>query len=240
MTSFPSLIIDRPFIISHRGLADENVEKSSSAINDTNDTCDLIKIDIRQNSDGEFVLFNDETLEGLAGVNKKIREITYDELFEHSIHDSDEEILSLEDAVSKISVPILAEIKETYTLEDIEKIVDLTSRTHYQSFSPDIIRDVSRYVSCALGLICSDSSYENQTDTKTVLGPFEGIDFVEEHTGTFVSIPYKLVTEEVVSYAHERDIAVFVWDLNSSEEVERMRFLGIDGLIVDTTEIVRS
>lgn len=230
------MITDRPLIIGHRGLADENVENSLSAIQDSNDKCDMIEVDIRQTADDRFVLFHDKTLDRSSNASLSIEDLTYNELLNYKLFGSDQHIISLGEAVKSIEIPILAEIKKA---DDIEAIVNSSSRTHYQSFDPYILQEVRRYVSSSLGVICGDDSYDAQTDTDNLLRPLDGIDFVfDELTGTFVSVPYKLVTEDIINYAHDKNIAVFVWDLSLSDQVEEMRKLDVDGLIVDSVDIL--
>lgn len=44
---------------------------------------------------------------------------------------------------------------------------------------------------------------------------------------------YKLIDEGVVNRLHEKDIAVIPWTINDPEEMERLRAMGVDGIITD-------
>lgn len=222
-------------IIGHRGLSEDNIENTLSAVKDTNEKCDMIEVDIRQTADDELIVFHDSTLERATGEPVSIKDSQYEELLNYTIFGSKEKIPTLEEVVQTSSTPILAEIKNA---DDLEQISKICSRTVYQSFDPHILNKLRDYVSTSIGILCTDGSYNTQTELARHITPEEGVGFIKDLGGSFVSIPYPLISGDIVTHAHSNDIAVYIWDLNSMEQVTEMRELGVDGLILDSIEIV--
>ncbi|NCU02370.1 MAG: glycerophosphodiester phosphodiesterase [Chitinophagaceae bacterium] len=50
---------------------------------------------------------------------------------------------------------------------------------------------------------------------------------------TIYSPHYSLVNKEVISYCHQRNIKVIPWTVNTKEEIEQLKKLGVDGIISD-------
>nr|WP_052447535.1 glycerophosphoryl diester phosphodiesterase membrane domain-containing protein [Clostridium polynesiense] len=68
-------------LISHRGITEREPENSLSAIKASIEhNLNYAEIDVQMTKDGVVVLMHDETLKRLAGINKKVRDINYNEL----------------------------------------------------------------------------------------------------------------------------------------------------------------
>lgn len=50
---------------------------------------------------------------------------------------------------------------------------------------------------------------------------------------TIYSPHYSLVTKELISYCHQRNIKVIPWTVNTKEEIEQLKTMGVDGIISD-------
>lgn len=50
---------------------------------------------------------------------------------------------------------------------------------------------------------------------------------------TVYSPAYSLVNETLIKYCHERKIKIIPWTVNSKEEIERLKKMGVDGIISD-------
>lgn len=50
---------------------------------------------------------------------------------------------------------------------------------------------------------------------------------------TIYSPHYSLVNEELIKYCHERKIKIIPWTVNTKEEIERLKKIGVDGIISD-------
>ena len=50
---------------------------------------------------------------------------------------------------------------------------------------------------------------------------------------TIYSPEYSLVNQPLIKACHELDIKIIPWTVNTKEEIERLRSLGVDGIISD-------
>ncbi|MBQ9767985.1 MAG: glycerophosphodiester phosphodiesterase [Lachnospiraceae bacterium] len=101
--------------IAHRGLFDnENIpENSRSAFREAMRHGYGIELDVRLTKDLVPVVFHDDTLLRMCGVEKKVSECTYEELCTYSLLGTEKKIPTLVVALKDIagSVPVLVEIK---------------------------------------------------------------------------------------------------------------------------------
>ena len=103
-------------MIAHRGLYDNESdapENSLAAFRKAVDANYGIEMDVQLTKDGRLVVFHDETLKRMCGVNRKLTEMTFDELQKYTLADSSEHIPLFEDVfdIFKNKVPVLIEIK---------------------------------------------------------------------------------------------------------------------------------
>lgn len=99
---------------AHRGLHNDNVpENSLTAFDKAAEKGYGIELDVRLTKDEVPVIFHDETLERMCGVNKNVSDCTYHELAALRLANTDEGIPTLEAALSKVNerVPLIIELK---------------------------------------------------------------------------------------------------------------------------------
>jgi len=73
-----------------------------------------------------------------------------------------------------------------------------------------------------------------EDDDKRGIGKqMEALGFVP----TIYSPHYSLVTEALIQYCHERHIKVIPWTVNTKEEIEHLRKMGVDGIISDYPDL---
>ena len=100
--------------IAHRGLHNENIpENSIASFKNAIDKNYAIEIDVRPLADGTVVVFHDETLKRVCGVDGKVRDYTYEELQKFKLCKSQEKIPLFEDLLKMVDgrVPLIIEIK---------------------------------------------------------------------------------------------------------------------------------
>ena len=100
--------------IAHRGLHDDKrPENSLSAFRAAAEAGYIIENDIHLTADGEVVVFHDDTLTRMCGVEGRIEEMTLAQLKALRLRDSDEEIPTLQECLDVVDgrVPLLIEFK---------------------------------------------------------------------------------------------------------------------------------
>ncbi len=133
---------------AHRGLWNEKLpENSMSAFRAAKESGFGIETDVQLTKDKIPVLFHDDTLTRMCGADKKVSELTYDELMEYRLADSDEKIPTLTEFLELIdgTVPLLIELKGvTLTTELCDVIAPIldgyTGEFVVESFNPFLLK----------------------------------------------------------------------------------------------------
>ena len=101
--------------LAHRGLHGEGAaENSISAFRRAMEAGFGVELDVRLSKDGELVVFHDDTLTRVAGVEGRVDELTLAELRECRLLDTDDTIPTMREVFDLVDgrIPILIEIKE--------------------------------------------------------------------------------------------------------------------------------
>ena len=97
---------NRPFIFGHRGSPTNITENTLASFKKAaEDGVDGLEFDVRLTKDKQIVIFHDSDLQRLAGVDKKIQDLTYEKLQEIKL-EKDQTIPLLDDFI-----PLLNKIK---------------------------------------------------------------------------------------------------------------------------------
>ena len=136
--------------IAHRGLHNNNSqipENSLSAFKEAVNNGFAIENDIHLSSDGEVVVFHDDNISRMCGINKKIKDMTLGEIKELRLLDTNETIPTLDECLKVIDgrVPLLIEFKyegNTNALcSKANEILENYKGLYFvQSFHPQILR----------------------------------------------------------------------------------------------------
>lgn len=107
-------IFDKNKFIAHRGLHNENIPENS--LKSFQEACKngyIIENDIHITKDNQVVVFHDDTLKRMCGVDKKVEELTLNEIKEYNLLNTDEKIPTLKECLDLIDgkVPLLIEFK---------------------------------------------------------------------------------------------------------------------------------
>ncbi len=135
---------------AHRGLWNEALpENSMAAFKAAKEAGFGIETDVQLTKDKIPVLFHDETLTRMCGVDKRVSELTYLELSSYTLAGSDEKAPTLTEFLELIdgSVPILLELKgvtlDTELCDVIAPILDgYSGELVVESFNPFLLKRI--------------------------------------------------------------------------------------------------
>ncbi len=138
---------------AHRGLHSRGIpENSMSAFIEAASRGYGIELDIQLSRDGKVVVFHDSSLYRMCKLNKKVSDLTYAELSELRLGDSDEQIPLFSEVLERIAgiVPLLIEFKgvdaDTSLCEKAFTLLDsYTGPFCVESFNPMIIRYIRQH-----------------------------------------------------------------------------------------------
>lgn len=221
-------------ITSHRGnsiSAPENTMYSiASAVEEL---ADYAEIDVQETKDGTVVLLHDPSLKRTTGVNKYIWELTYDEVLELDAGSW----FSPEFADAKI--PTLEEVLG-FCKGKINLNIELKLNGHSQDLETKVVNLIEQY-GFERQCVITSSTYESLVNVKklnpnlktgyimsVVYGNFYDKEYID-----FFSMKSSFITQRVVKEAHSRGKEIHAWTVNTKNEMDRLKNMGVDNIITD-------
>lgn len=167
-------------LIAHRGLFNNDkgvIENTIQAFEKAIEYKYIIELDVHSISDNIIVVFHDDNLKRLTGIDKKIKECTYNELRKIRLNNTDSYIPTLEEVLQLVDgkVPILIELKYNKFVGVLEKelmkiLSKYTGEYAIQSFNPlSIIWFRIKHPHILRGQIVSDFKYQKINPVKSYL-----------------------------------------------------------------------
>ena len=133
-------IKDQPIIMAHRGAPTQITENTISSFKKALDQgVEGLEFDIRLTSDGEIIIFHDDNLLRMCGINIQINDLTYDELQEHHLKKE-------KNQEGKVTIPILEEIFE---IIDKTKVINIEIKSDALLDGHEIIKPVIEFLEVA-------------------------------------------------------------------------------------------
>ena len=194
---------------------------------------DFAEVDVQESRDGELVLCHDRNLKRVAGTDRRVEDLTLEELLKLDVGSS----FSAEYAGEKI--PLLSEVMEyakgkinlNLELKNIGKDTDMPEKT------AALIREMEMEEQCVI--TSTSMEYlkrvkEAAPDIRTgyIIAAAYGNYFENEYLD-FISIRSSFVTAAMTERAHEAGKAVHAWTVNTKSEMEEMKMAGVDNIITD-------
>ncbi|WP_137626128.1 glycerophosphoryl diester phosphodiesterase membrane domain-containing protein [Lactiplantibacillus pingfangensis] len=225
------LAITKPIMISHRGVDDGNGVQNTipALIKTSREKPDYIEMDVQITKDHQFVVMHDNNLKSLAGINKKPYQLTLAQLQKLTVHENgyQAKIPSFDQylaAARQHHQKLLVEIKtnKAYTRADTAKFIakyGVSLRTNH-----DQVHTLS---------------YRVMTDLKQ-LDHSQFVSYILPYNLTFPHTDANAYTMEAttlndhfVDKAGRFNKKVYAWDIDDTDQMDQMMFMGVDGIITD-------
>ncbi|WP_194179994.1 glycerophosphoryl diester phosphodiesterase membrane domain-containing protein [Enterococcus mundtii] len=223
----------KPLTISHRGVSLGNsAQNTIAALEKTSKDYhpDYVEMDIQETKDGQFVVMHDFNLRNLTGVNKAPQDLTLAELEKLTVTENGakEPLVSFDtylNRANELNQKLLIEIKTT------------------RKDSDDLVKNfVKKYEETILthGHILQSLTYQTVSDLKAenpnfyvgYILPFNLVG-LPVTPADFLTMEYSTINRNFIDSAHQDGKKVYVWTPNESDDMSRMMFYGVDGIITD-------
>jgi len=212
-------------IIGHRGSGGdvpENTLKSFAAA--IKDGANAVELDVRKTKDNKLVVFHNEKVDKLTKVKGYVNNFTLEELKKLDI--MGEKIPTLEEALdfidSKVS-NILIEIKEVGTEE---KILDIVKKKKLES----IVILISFHEEALMNIRKKDK----QIQTGFIYASYKDPIGTADKVGASYLLPlYRFTHSKDIERAHDHNLKIIVWTVNTKEEMQAFKSKGVDGIATD-------
>lgn len=221
-------------ITSHRGNSISAPENTMySIVSAVDELADYAEIDVQETKDGTVVLLHDPSLKRTTGVNKYIWELTYDEVLELDAGSW----FSEEFADAKI--PTLEEVLD-YCKGRINLNIELKLNGHNQDLETKVVSLIEQY-GFERQCVITSATYESLVNVKKLnpnlkTGYIMSIvygNFYDKKYIDFFSMKSSFITQRVVKEAHSRGKEIHAWTVNTKNEMDRLKNMGVDNIITD-------
>lgn len=222
----------RSKIFAHRGFDEDSLENSFASFDAALLAgCPQIELDVRTSADGIFYICHDDNLQRIAGINKKISEMTSEELDE-VVMLNQEPLHRLSDVFDRYRTQMLylVEFKEADAdaeafYELLRQYPNLASNIQIQSFYPEVLERIHEDLpNMFKQLLISDYTQINSALS---------LDYIDS-----LALEQGLISENRISQIHEAGKEVWAWTVDDADLIRKYLGYGIDGVITDLSSAV--
>lgn len=217
-------------LIAHRGYHNNKKgipENSVLAFKKAIDNNYLIELDVRLTKDQKLVVFHDDNLKRVCGVNKKVKDLTYKELLKYNLFDTTLKVPLFSDVIKLVNgrVPILIETKYHNRYGVLEKIL-INELSNYkglyaiQSFYPMTLLWLKRNTKdIPIGLL--SSNFKNDLNRlKSIIGKTLILDLFFKTD--FISYDVKGLPNNYLSYKRNKK-KIVIWTIKNKKDYDLAR-----------------
>lgn len=217
----------RPVVIAHRGASAYATENTVEAVVEAfRMGADAVEVDVRRSRDGVLVAVHDEDLARLAGVERRVAELSYAELASLRLRRGGR-IASLNEVIEAARGKwLVVELKELGLERDV---VSALARLQGKAL-------VSSFIHPALLRVKELAPWVETGAIYTCL-PVKPIQLALD-AGVDVVFPRRdFTTPELVDEAHSHGLRVYPWVVDDPREVARLVELGVDGVVTNKPDV---
>ena len=222
--------------IADRGYVAKGVENSIEALEGAAEVgADYVEFDIILTKDNKFVVMHDFNLKRLAGINKRVQDMNFDEIVGLQIKQGDytSKIPSLEEFVTKakeLNMKLVIELKphgaepSNYIVILINEVKRLKLEKYkFMSLNPKVVEELE--------------TKAPNLETGYVI-PLQFGNFSKSNIDFFVIEDFSY-RDRLVEQAKRQNKKVFVWTINDSALITKYLRSPANGIITDEPELVK-
>ena len=222
--------------IAHRGYVSKGVENSIEALEGAAEVgADYVEFDIILTKDNKFVVMHDYNLKRLAGLNKRVQDMNFDEVVGLTIKQGDytSKIPSLEEFVNKakeLNMKLVIELKPhgAEPSNYIDILIDEIKRLKLENY---------KFMSLNSKVIEELETKVPNLETGYVI-PLQFGNFHHSNVDFFVIEDFSY-RDRLVEQARKENKQVFVWTINNPALITKYLQSPADGIITDEPELVK-
>ena len=222
--------------IAHRGYVTKGVENSiESLVGASEAGADYVELDILLTKDNKFVVMHDYNLKRLAGINKRVQDMNYDEIVGLPIKQGEHTstIPSLEEFVTKakeLNIKLVIELKPhgAEPSNYIDILIDEVKRLKLENY---------KFMSLSSKVMEELETKLPTLETGYVI-PLQFGNFHHSNVDFFVIEDFSY-RDRLVEQARKENKQVFVWTINDPALITKYLQSPADGIITDEPELVK-
>jgi len=218
-------------VIGHRGMRFIEPENTLRAIERAlRCGVDAVEVDVRMTRDGRLVLMHDETVDRTTDGEGRVRDLTFNEIRRLDAGKG-ERVPTLEEVLEAVKgrARLVIEIKESDIVREVVEAVDshgIWEEVVLISFHHPAVLQVKQLRPDA------------ETGVIFVCEPMEPQELALRAKAEWMAPNLAYTTERLVMKAHENEVKVNTWVVNTREEVARAKNLGVDAVTTDRPDLI--
>ena len=226
---------DKIIIMGHRGASKIAPENTLKAFKEAiRLKADAVEFDVQETVEGEIVIIHDYDTLRTAGTEGIVEQMTLKELKKLNFGNG-EQIPTLLELIelAKDKISLNCEIKVEGIAKKIIQIfqdADILDSTIISSFLHEeliTIQKIEPQLKLATLVPTGAGKFSDWNYKKKL------IDFTSENNYYAINPLYKLADKQFIEYAHEKNIKVFPWTVDSGIAMKKLINMGIDGIITN-------
>jgi len=226
-----------PLIIGHRGAMGHVTENTIPSIKKAIELgVDGIEIDVFKCKSGEIVVFHDKKLDRLTNSSGYIEDLSYDSINKIKVMGK-YRIPQLIEVIDILPNEIFLniELKGEETAKKVNEIVtEFINRTE-SKLDRFIISSFNWKELEKFRLFNSKIPIAVLTDTT----PLNAISVAKKLNAVAINPNYKLLNKNTVNEIKKEGLKIFPYTVNSLSDIDKMKTLGVDGIITDYPERIK-
>jgi len=188
---------------------------------------DMIELDVYLCKTGELVVIHDDKVDRTTNGSGYVKEKSFEELRQLDAGKGEkiptlQEVLDLTNKKARVNI----ELKGEGTAKPVSKVIEKYVKEKGWSYDDFLVSSFNHYELLKF----------SKLNPKVKIGvlikgtPIGFAEFAEKVNAYSVHLSLEFINKEFVEDAHKRGMKVFVWTVNDTDEMQRMKELGIDGV----------
>ena len=226
--------------IVHRGGNEEKTENTLEAFQYSSDLGFIfMETDVQATKDDEIVVFHDKTLKRIAGLDKKINDLSFKDLKSIDLIKGGN-IPSLNELLS--SFPDLRFNIDIKTNKAIEKSIEIIN--HHDAFDRVCLAAFSSIRLKKIRKICGDKLCSSMGMSEILKLVLKSYGFPLNTTqGNCAQVPISyfglpVVNKQFIDAAHVANKLVHVWTIDEESKIDNLIDIGVNGVMTDKPSIL--
>lgn len=226
-------------IIAHRAGGDLAAENTVEGVNKAiSEGAKWVEIDVQRTRDGRYIINHDPTFDRVAGVNKKSKDMTFEEIKKLRVKNLFDN--------SKPSMPVAS--LDDILLASKDKIgvfVELKGETADNKMADDVVKIIKKYnmqnqtVLLSLDYPMIRYIVEKYPNMKTGYLYYFTTGNVGDLKGDYLIMEEREATPEKIEEVHKANKKAIVWTVNTEESIDKFIHSEADGVITDYVKSVK-
>ena len=226
-------------ITAHRGDSLNYPENTILAFDSAvNKDADWIELDVQLTKDKEIVVCHDANLKRVAGVDKNIYDLSYEELSQINIKNNNDD--------TNVKIPLLSDVFRWGLFNNVSFNVELKPYDDDLTLVKKVIELVKKYY-LEDRVILSSNKYsileeiknvDDKVSTAYIMSLAYG-DISKLDKADNFSIEASSINKDLVKKLHNDGKEVFAWTVNVRDSINKMLDLNVDNIITDDVEYAK-